>query len=128
MLHYLVKIAENKVRDQQVKYFATQRHNLGRDKPLDAVAGLLEGKSEIGQARMQDAIQQSLKRLPPAYRMVAELLLAGNTPGEIAALLGLKTRRVYQIIQHVREAARKDGWMDGWMDEHPAGEFTVNVA
>ncbi|MBI2804238.1 MAG: hypothetical protein HYX68_04545, partial [Planctomycetes bacterium] len=38
MLHYLVKIAENKVRDQQVKYFAMQRHNLGRDKPLDAVA------------------------------------------------------------------------------------------
>jgi RNA polymerase sigma factor (sigma-70 family) len=107
---YLRRIAENKVHDAERKFLVSRRHQLGRDVPLENLAGKDPLSRDISPCEalilkelVEERLDNLIRQLPGLLRQLVDLLRKGNNGHEIADQLGIEPKRVYRAIAWLKE-------------------------
>lgn len=99
----LVTVTLNKIRNQW-KAHAAQRRDLRVSQSLDPYACLMEdGPQQTCETEINDFVDCLMAQFPPRRQKILRLALEGHGVGEIAALVGVSERTVYETR---REAAQ----------------------
>lgn len=98
-------IGLNKVRAVAAHHRAAKRDVAATGDDVAAAADAA-GADDASLTALRLTIDEILARLPPAYREVVELRVAGHEVAEIAARTGRAKRSVERILQEFRETLR----------------------
>lgn len=97
-------IALNKIRDESDFHHAAKRDvRLRRGGAALEAATARPGQDEQARVHLHLTIEQALAPLPPAYRKIVELRIAGHEVAEIAKLTGRSKRTVERNLQEFRQ-------------------------
>jgi RNA polymerase sigma-70 factor (ECF subfamily) len=111
LVNFLATLARNKVLDRARENNQAQRRAVGQETALDENAAdgdhlvdLLAGPgptpSQVMVAR--ESWEQMLEGQPEHYRKALDMMRLGHSHDEIAAVLGVSTKMLQRILQHVR--------------------------
>ncbi len=98
-------IGLNKVRAVAAHHRAAKRDVAATGGDIASAADTA-GADDESLTALRLTIDEILSRLPPAYREVVELRVAGHEVGEIASQTGRAKRSVERILQEFRESLR----------------------
>lgn len=104
----LLVIAANRIRSAEEHYFAGKR-DVSRCSPASRLDEEQAGGAD--DAYLQAVVNEAIAGLPPAYRQVAELRMAGHEVEEIAGIIGRSLRTTERLLQGCR--ANLESYFDG---------------
>lgn len=113
---YLKRIAENQVRDARRKYLVAEKHQLGRDVPLEVLGDQHESlechdisaeEALLLKELVEDRLDDMIRQLPRLLRPIVKLLLEGYNGPEIAHQLDIDMKRVYRAIDWLKKQVMK---------------------
>src|SRR5207248_8077069 len=106
LVRFLSRVAFHKVVDEGRRQLGTDKHNLNRERSLEAVAGPYRRPEEVLAGRTptpsqvaiaEERWQLLLKGQPPEARRVLEVLRQGYSHQEIADELGLYPKLIQRF-------------------------------
>jgi RNA polymerase sigma factor (sigma-70 family) len=112
LVRFLSRVAFHKVVDEGRRQLGTDKHDVNRERSLEAVAGPYRRPEEVLAGRTptpsqvlmaEERWQQLLKGQPPQARRVLELLRQGYSHQEIADQLGLYPKLIQRFLQKLRQ-------------------------
>jgi RNA polymerase sigma factor (sigma-70 family) len=97
-------------RNQQQKRAVEREQSFGSEESLGGLEShmLTHQPSPVEAVALADQLEQALQSLKPQYRVILELRLQGYTIAEIAVRLKRSERRVYRILESVKEQLEQD--------------------
>lgn len=95
----------------RIRHFRTERRDVQLEVALESVGSdskagweaIAREPTPVEAAMLAETVEQLFRGLETDYRRVVELSLQGYTPQEISPEVGLSTRSVYRLLNHVRK-------------------------
>jgi len=106
LIHFLSRLACNKVIEVFRQRLQTERHNLNREQSLEGLGDEVNDPPERGPSPSQLAIAEEhwerlLQGQPPLKRQVLEMLRQGHTQREISEQLDLHPKAIQRFLREL---------------------------
>lgn len=108
LVGFLTKVAYNKVIEVFRQRFGTQKHNVGRERPIAAHADgepLSPAATPSQWAVAGEQWERLLAQVPPGHRAIVELLREGHGYEDIARITGVSLSTVNRVVRRLKDLA-----------------------